>query len=281
MAHVSETPVLQAVVGTLVSFHLHEAADTSGLTLASFDVKAAQDADFVADPVADWGLTLTEVDSVNFPGLYFVTLVPPLAGMVTLHLNRGADHYSILAQVFSPSASSGGGGGSGTYGELVLTVDDGTDPIEGVVARVFASGGSAVISSGTTDANGQAVFTLPVGSYDVRYYKSGVTFSNPLGVVVVANDDVAPLLDAVLTTDPVAVSTEMALLGRFFDPDASEVLFGAEPAVPAVSNALGSVLLATIPAALGSGATTVRVRKPDPANPGLYLTSNTLTLVIP
>lgn len=69
---------------------------------------------------------------------------------------------------------------------LVLTSDDPSPiPLEGVVVEFYDTG-AVFQTSGTSDVDGEVVVTLPDASYDVLFYKVGVTIlpSQPQRIVV-------------------------------------------------------------------------------------------------
>lgn len=60
---------------------------------------------------------------------------------------------------------------------LVLTDDSSPAPIEGVVVEFYDAVSAVFQTSGLTSSSGEVVVTLPDGSYDVLFYKVGVTIS--------------------------------------------------------------------------------------------------------
>lgn len=69
--------------------------------------------------------------------------------------------------------------------EEVITVTDGTDPLDG--AEVWAStdsGGSNIVASGSTDASGEVTFMLDAGTYYVWVQHAGYNATNPTEVTV-------------------------------------------------------------------------------------------------
>lgn len=53
------------------------------------------------------------------------------------------------------------------------------DPLQGVVVKVLSADGSSVVTQGETNASGVAALLLPNTTYQLRFYKFGVVFSNP------------------------------------------------------------------------------------------------------
>ncbi len=69
--------------------------------------------------------------------------------------------------------------------EEVITVTDGTDPLDG--AEVWAStdaGGNNIVASGSTDSSGEVTFMLDAGTYYVWVQHAGYNATNPATVVV-------------------------------------------------------------------------------------------------
>lgn len=62
--------------------------------------------------------------------------------------------------------------------------------IEQVVVSVFSEDGTTFISSNQTDTAGVAAFLLPPGIYQCRFFKFGVSFTQPLYIEVVTTPDV-------------------------------------------------------------------------------------------
>jgi hypothetical protein len=213
------------------------------------------------------------VDDINAPGLYSLELTPDTEGGLFLRFSSGGDDFQYTIAV-TPVVTSD----PSLEGEYVLTVDDGVDAVPGAVVRVFDAAGTKFINRGTTDSLGQVVFTLPVGSYQIRAFKDGVDFSaiNPTTITVTATESAAPIVNEVLPTSG-SIGDVIAIIGRLFDPT-SQVLFGAEDTVAAdFVNPNGTVILVTVPTLTGT-VFALRVDKPDPADPPLgKLLSNSVT----
>jgi hypothetical protein len=64
--------------------------------------------------------------------------------------------------------------------QVTLTIDDGTNPVEGVRVNVYDSGNTTLLRGGlTTDVAGQVVFAIDDGTYKVRLALSGYSFTVP------------------------------------------------------------------------------------------------------
>lgn len=111
--------------------------------------------------------------------------------------------------------------GRGEY-PVTITIDDGTDPIEGASVRVTATG---VAASGTTDADGIALFALNNGTYTVTITKPGYDSEvESLTVSGVSSDTYS--LDAISVTPPASALVSTGV-GLTYDE-----LGQIEPAVP-------------------------------------------------
>jgi hypothetical protein len=245
----------------------------AGLTLGDLDdLEVSTNGVAFLDPVAEIGLTLFEVDSVNQPGMYYLRLVPDRAGYLFLRFRHTAHEFEYAISVQDPPFSD-----AGLEGDYTVTIDDGVDPVQGAQVTVYDAAGTKLIQRGTTDAAGQVTFYgLPVGNYQVRAFKEGVDFSaiNPTTITVVASDSAAPIIDEALPTT-VSIGDSMVILGRLFDPADTQVMFGSEATVaPTSVNAAGTAILVEVPAGLTNTVIALRVTKA-----GGTLLSNIVTVV--
>jgi hypothetical protein len=268
---------LTATEDALLELVLPETA--TGLTAGTLDaVLVINDGVFVADPVTDLGMALVEVDSINAPGIYQLQVTPDRPGILYIRVTEAAVEYEYTIQVSAAELVSD----PSLEGEFTITINDGTNPVVGAVVRVFDVGGSLLVTRGTTDALGQVVVSLPVGTYQYRVVKEGfdATAINPTTFIVQANDDVSPVLDEVVP-GTASIGDTILLLGNFFaDVVDAEVEFGTEATVAAAFvSAERKALLVVVPTLTGT-VIPLRVVKPDPANPPLgKLFSNTLTMI--
>jgi hypothetical protein len=75
--------------------------------------------------------------------------------------------------------------------DIYITSDDVVpQPLVGVVAGIYNTTTLALIATATSDGSGRAAFLLPGSvspgtAYEVRFYKSGVEFSNPKAIAVI------------------------------------------------------------------------------------------------
>jgi len=269
--------VHEAVQFREVRVPLIDPADTTGLVLGGFTVEGVSAGTRLATATTALGMTLAEIDAVNIAGLYEVAVTPPDPGLLFVRLTRGADVFDYAFQVQHEALDVLGLMQAGADGDFTITVDDGTDPVIGALVLIYDATGTKLLTRGTTDSNGQVLGSLPAGTYKTRATYNGYEAMALTTLTIVANTNVPPLLDVVLPGSA-AEADRVALGGRFFAADA-EVLFGeASPVIPLAVYGEGTLLVAVVPAAL-SGVVAVRVRKPDPDNPGEYLESNTVTMV--
>lgn len=87
-------------------------------------------------------------------------------------------------------------------------------PISGVFVSVLDPATFAVVATSTTDGSGRAAFSLPGSAtpgtpYEVRFFKLGVVFQNPMGIKV---------LDPVATTNKFDMSGTLLVLPTATDP---------------------------------------------------------------
>lgn len=250
----------------------------TGLTLGTLDTVFAADGISILSFAADLGAILTEVNAITAPGLYLLKFTPRRAGAMYVQLVEGAEDrtFVVASELSVPPMVAD----PALEGDHVITVQVGASLIQGATVRIFNTSG-VLIARGLTDAAGQVSFPLEAGAYEARISKDGLDFSavNPLPLTVVPNNNTTPVLTEILPGSA-AIGATILLRGQFFHLTASEVLFGTATPVPAasVSPDLRAALV-VVPAGLTDTALAVRVRKPDPDNPGSYLLSNVVTLV--
>lgn len=102
-------------------------------------------------------------------------------------------------------------------------------PIAGVGVYVYDSVTKLFMTSGTTDSAGRVSFVLPEVTYEVRFFKNLVSFTNPLTVVVsavLANvfDVPGELLPTQVATDVAACVVSGAVLNAAGAPAAGVVI---------------------------------------------------------
>jgi len=249
---------------------------TTGLTLATLDSVDAIDGTEIIDFEDDLGASLEEIGGV--PGYYLLTFVPRRSGTLYLNLVDGAVVNEFVVQsvlpvppmVADPSIES----------DHTITVQVGGDNVPGATVRVYNEAGTTLLARGLTDSQGQVTFVLEAGAYQTRVSKVGYDFAsvNPTDIIVIPNDNIVPRLDEILPSSA-SIGDTVTLLGQFFDDEESEVMFGAATPEPALFvSPVTRALMVVVPAGLTDLAIPVRVRKPDPENPGEYFLSNVVTL---
>ena len=120
------------------------------------------------------------------PGLYFYTY-NGTAGLDLVALFTTTDTtvdqvdlHSYVPDVILELETLGAGSVSWT-----VTVNDGTDPLDGVEVWVTTDlAGANVVASGETDALGQVTFLLDAGTYYCWKTLAGYNFANPETMVV-------------------------------------------------------------------------------------------------
>lgn len=63
--------------------------------------------------------------------------------------------------------------------QATITVDDGTNPLPGVIVGVYNSTNTVLVDKKTTGGSGTAVFALADGTYKIRLSLAGYTFTVP------------------------------------------------------------------------------------------------------
>jgi hypothetical protein len=256
---------LEAVVNRPLRVQVVDPADTTGLLLGDFTLLGVMGAAVLTDPTTDLSLVLDEVDDTGAPGYYELSITPTQTGLLYLRLTRGGDVFEFPVQVLHEGLDLLGEQLYGAEGDCTITVEAGGSAEPGVLVRIFDAAGTKMLARGTTDSAGEVTFGLPVGTYQVRLYKSGVNFTddNPTTITVSPNTDVSPVLDGIVPTSA-SIGDRVALHGRFFGTDTVEVLFGAASAVAVDEvNSSGTVAVIDVPAGLTDTVIPVRVQKPD------------------
>lgn len=97
----------------------------------------------------------------------------------------GADANSVVKQIANNAVGSGGAIGPGSV-SYTVTVDDGSNPLDGAEVWVSTDSAGLNVVAGTlnTDAMGQVTFLLDAGSYYLWVSHSGYDATNPTAVTV-------------------------------------------------------------------------------------------------
>ncbi len=137
-------------------------------------------------PAATNDTNPTELDATDHPGVYYFDMLQAEtnADAIILSAVSSADDVLIdpmIIHTHDTTLFSTAGAIEYTY-----TIDDGSNPIEGVEVWISTdSGGTNIIWAGTTDANGVARASddekpwLDAGTYYGWAQKAGYSFSNP------------------------------------------------------------------------------------------------------
>ncbi len=274
--------VLEVVLGQQIKLPLYVSDGTTGLTLGTIgSVIVVQDGQYVADPATEIGLTLTEVDAIDAPGLYELVATPTGEdhAVIVIAIAATSEHIEFHIRTLAASAELIGHGLLGADGQVTLIATDaGANPLEGVTVRVYTSAGGGLVARGFTDASGEVSFDLPSGSYSVRFSKTGYDFSsyNPTEITVDPYENLTPVISVLLPT-ALTIGEAGAISGLYFHGDNVKVLVNDE-VIDAVVSADKTLLMFTVPD--DAGTATIKVRKDDPDNPGGYLTSTGITATI-
>jgi len=135
------------------------------------------------------GITISEVDATNNPGLYEVEVSGTTGfvsatgtyGLLIYKTADGRDNGHRLGVVVTND-----GTGSGSWGDASFTatasdgrVTDGSNAVEGATVRIFDPDGNLWLKT-TTDASGLwgPVYFEQNGTYDIRVAKSGYSVGN-------------------------------------------------------------------------------------------------------
>jgi len=108
-------------------------------------------------------------------------------GSLAIHASAtGTDPCDLLMLIvnYDPFVGLGSMAGSGAI-SWDVTVDDGTNPLDGVEVWVTTDPeGTSIVASGQTDALGVVTLTLDAGTYYCWKQLAGYNFSNPEVMVV-------------------------------------------------------------------------------------------------
>lgn len=89
-------------------------------------------------------------------------------------------------------------------------------PLSGVVVKVLSADGKQVFGQATSDASGVAHFLLPTASYQVRFFKFSVNFTNPMLIDVVAGQNNAFNVYGVPYVIPSSTDARLCIASGFF-----------------------------------------------------------------
>ena len=190
-----------------IAFHVWDAgAGKTGLVDADFTKLVRKNGLTVA---ATTGITVSEVDAVNFPGRYSAE-VSGASGFVSI-----LGQFEILLYWSSQTSDDGfvanitvttDGTGAGTWGDALFTaaaadgrVTDGTAALEGATVYIYDAAGNLLFRT-STDANGLWAVAFPEdGTYTIYAENAGYTVGNAT-VVVSSGVATGPGTDIELTS---------------------------------------------------------------------------------
>ncbi|MEC8306384.1 MAG: carboxypeptidase-like regulatory domain-containing protein [Chlamydiota bacterium] len=251
----------------------------TGVVVGDLTVKATSNSAYLSDPAVTLQLALSELSSSAAPGWYELRVIPPAEGAIYMSVAVGSYSTEFVIQSDFAGLDFLGETQAAATGDYVFTVKDASDnAVEGVLVRVYDSGGTSFVTSSTTNSSGKVTFALPAGTYNLRMSKSGYDFSesNPTEITVVSNASNPPVISELVPSTCAAADT-IAIKGLSFHATSSEVLFGSSSVSPTAVSSDGTVLTVVVPSGSDT-AVSVKVRKPDPADSTAYLTSNILSL---
>ena len=144
--------------------------DTNGYDWAIF-VGSAQPLNWQESiGTAEMGVDVSRIDNQGTPAVALADQYDGTTGLTggTYPQSQSAadaDKAEILAALVS----------TGDYAfNVVVTVDDGTNPVENALVRIVSSA-NATVSQGTTDASGNVTLTADAGTYSILASKDGYT----------------------------------------------------------------------------------------------------------
>ncbi len=148
---------------------------------------AALEATLTAIKGASWSSeTLKAIkDAVDLRLLTTAYSTPPTAAVIADAVldEAGGTHAGLIPTNLDAKVSTRITLGAGAVSKT-LTIDDGTNPLDGVAVWVTSDvAGTNAVASGTTDSLGHVTFMLDAGTYWVWCQLAGTTFSNPVAVV--------------------------------------------------------------------------------------------------
>jgi hypothetical protein len=250
----------------------------TGVVIGDLTIKATSNSAYLAAPVSTLQMGLSELSS-SAPGWYELKVIPQAEGIIYMTVSVGSYSGEFAIQSDFAGLDFLGETQAAATGDYVFTVKDASDnPVEGVLVRVFDSGGSGYVTRSSTNSSGKVTFALPAGTYNLRMSKSGYDFSssNPTEITVTANSANTPTISD-LTPSSCAAAATIAIRGLNFHLTSSEVLFGSSSATPTAVSSDGKLLTVVVPSGSDT-AVSVKVRKVDPEDSASYLTSNVLSL---
>jgi len=190
-------------------------------------------------------ITVTEVDSVNNPGVYQVkhTWASGLAGSVRdvevshpTYLPYGVTFGIDLETYDADGLATGIGASFGAHAWTLTTQEADTTPITGVDVSLRDATDTNRMYRATTDSNGQIVFNLDDGTYYVHLAKEGVTWDFPVKSFTISGGDAAMTRTGALFSPPVPGGGSTVLFFGFAQDVHGAALVGEKVLVRADSD---------------------------------------------
>jgi hypothetical protein len=208
-------------------------------------------------------LVLSEVDAVSSPGLYtylfeqsligeewiylvyYRSTVDPIGFAVEEHFIQDADPVwdATLASHLNPGStglalSKIAALLQGAY-KIKITVEDsvGFVPLQGVNVDIYDATDTYFIGRMVTNVLGQVTIALDAGTYSIRLFKTGYSFTVPETLVIIADANVSYLGSSIIVIIPPAAPNLCAIYGWVRDAsghEASNVLVTAYAVTPQV-----------------------------------------------
>ncbi len=158
--------------------------------------------------LATTGITITEVDAANNPGVYDIvasgstSFTATTAGKITVTVRLTSDNYYTFEQTILVTAN---GDFDGTSGAARFTatasdgrVTDGSNPLTGATVRLYDSA-NTIIAQLTTNSGGLWGPVFLDSTVTVNAHKSGYSVNNSNAITVVGSTATGPLQDVALT----------------------------------------------------------------------------------
>lgn len=149
----------------------------------------------------------------------FGTLAADVWAYATRTLTEGGDateanQDTIIANQETILEELGAASGSNT---VVVTVDDGTNPLSGVIVSLRTTAGAADSRRGTTDVSGETTFSLDDGTYYMQCSLNGYTHEEEAVVVDESPEAVSLSMTAIPTPDAPATPGTLVIYADFYE----------------------------------------------------------------
>ena len=252
-----------------VKVHLNSSALIADLTVSSFTLTAVVNG--AAATASNISLATTQVSSTH----YIASMSFSSLGNHYVKLVYSTFNIEIHVEVVEESLPFLTGRLAAAEAEYVLTVDDGTNPVQGALVRVLNNAETKLLGRFISDVNGQVTLSLPAASYKARISKDGYTFTNPQSFTVVAGASQAPEIVEIFPTT-IAAGGSFVIRGRNLTSTTKISLNGATAVTPTSMSESSGLIIHAI-ATDASGTVSVQLSKVVGSST-LTSTSKTLTV---